>query len=276
MSNSRRSRWQPRGYFYQLLNQADDIESAAIDAAQKTLDLRERYSINFDIALVAETQAKAQQLLGMLKQSSAALLAKANCFNRHRFTAHGLDQPWPERHFDEIHWLSSSSEEPPPSDFLSDMADVIHVHHLAPCKPLPCSGCRTYLWHTEQALAEFWTSLYLAREMPSIPGLDWDSYSSWQPAELCIGQAVTSRGPTPSAATAALLAQVKHARLSTAAEAILVIEGSYDLSIGDYVDILRTLESEVGCDVIPTGWTAPTYSGCGLRLLTFCPPQYSA
>jgi hypothetical protein len=107
--------------------------------------------------------------------------------------------------------------------------------------------------------------------MQSIPGLNWDSYPTWRLPEHCIGQTVTSWGSTPNAAIDSLLTQAGHTRLTTVVDAILVIEGNYDLSIGDYVDLLNRLEAEIKCDVAPTGWVTPEYSGYGLKLLTFGP-----
>jgi len=43
------------------------------------------------------------------------------------------------------------------------------------------------------------------------------------------------------------------------------------MSIGDYCDLLILLEAEIKCDIAPTGWVAPEYSGYGLKLLTFGP-----
>ena len=62
-----------------------------------------------------------------------------------------------------------------------------------------------------------------------------------------------------------------HTRLTNAVDVLLVIEGNYDLSLGDYVDLLNQLEAEIKCDVAPSGWVAPEYSGYGLKLLTFGP-----
>ena len=35
--------------------------------------------------------------------------------------------------------------------------------------------------------------------------------------------------------------------------------------------LLILLEAEIKCDIAPTGWVAPEYSGYGLKLLTFGP-----
>jgi len=57
MNNAHRKRMQPSDYLYHLLNQGDDTESAKTETHQKALNLREQYSVSFDIALIAETQA---------------------------------------------------------------------------------------------------------------------------------------------------------------------------------------------------------------------------
>lgn len=89
--------------------------------------------------------------------------------------------------------------------------------------------------------------------MQSIPGLNWDSYPTWQLPEHCIGQAVTSWGATPNAAIDSLLVQAGHTRLTNAVDVLLVIEGNDDLLLGDYVDLLNRLEVEIKCDIAPTG-----------------------
>ena len=65
--------------------------------------------------------------------------------------------------------------------------------------------------------------------------------------------------------------QAGHTRLTNAVDVLLVIEGNDDLLLGDYVDLLNRLEVEIKCDIAPTGWVAPEYSGYGLKLLTFGP-----
>ncbi|MFP5422546.1 MAG: hypothetical protein ACLGID_13910 [Gammaproteobacteria bacterium] len=272
MNDTHRKRMQPRDCLYHHLNQGDDTDSATTETHQKALNLREQYSVSFDIALIAETQSEAQQLMDrILELPGTCFPESVNYFDRHRFSAHGLDLPWPERQFDELHLLCSSPGQLPPKGLLDRLAGTIHIHHLAPFMAQAHPGYRSYLWCTEQALCEFWASLYLAREIQSIPGLNWDSYPTWQLPENCIGQAVISCGSTPNAAMASLLAQTEHTRLTTAVDAILVIEGNYGLSIGDYVDLLNLLEAEIKCDVAPTGWVTPGYSGYGLKLLTFSP-----
>lgn len=272
MRDTYRSRGNPHSY---RPNQGDDVASHGVNTDQEDLDLRAQHSANFKIAWVADTQAAAERQLNCILQLLGLVLPEsANGFNRHHLSAHGLDQSWPGQKFDELHLLRSALDPPLPTDHLDRLADIIHIHHLAPCRAQAYPGCRSYLWSTEQALCGFWASLYLARERQNIPALDWDSYCAWQPAEGCIGQAITSWGATPAAAIDALLAQKQHAKLATRADSLLVIEGSRNLSIGDYVDILEAFENEFGYEVISTGWTAPDYPGCGLKLLTFSPLPY--
>lgn len=263
-------------YLYHLLNQDGDIEDQATDTPQETQSARGPSSSHFSIAWIAETQAEAQSMVDrILALPVSGFPRQANGFDRHLFFAHGLDQGWPTtssgQRFDEVHWLRSASNNPLPPH-LDQLGGIIHVHHLAPCKAQAYPGFRSYQWRTEQALSELWTSLYLAREMQCIPGLNWDSYSAWQPAESCIGKATVAWGATPADAIDALLAEAKQATFAATTEAILIIEGNYDLSIGDYIDMLTAFEKEIGCNAIPTGWAIPDYAGCGLKLLYFSHP----
>ena len=272
MNDAHRKRMQPHDYLYHRLNQGDDTDSAVPETHWKSLGPQELFSGSFEIALIAESQAEAQRLVDqVLAPSRAYFPERTNCFDRHRFSAHGLDELWPEQQFDELHFFCSSPDQPPPASHLDRLAGIIHMHHLAPCIAQEYPGYRSYLWCTEQALCDFWASLYLAREMQSIPGLNWDSYPTWQLPEHCIGQAVTSWGATPNAAIDSLLVQAGHTRLTNAVDVLLVIEGNDDLLLGDYVDLLNRLEVEIKCDIAPTGWVAPEYSGYGLKLLTFGP-----
>lgn len=263
---------QPHDYPDYLLNQGDNTDSATTETYWKSPGPREQISVSFKIALIAETQAEAQRLADqLLERLKAYTPESANCFSRHSFSAHGLDQPWPEQQFDELHFLCSSPDQPLPASHLDRLAGIINIHHLAPCMAQAHPGYRSYLWCTEKDLCDFWASLYLAREMRSIPGLKWDRYPKWQLPEHCIGQAATSWGSTPIAAIDSLIAQAGYTKLTTALDALLVIEGNYDFTLGDYVDILDRLETRIKCDVVPTGWLNPTYSGYGLKLLTFDP-----
>ncbi len=272
MNDAHRKHMQPRDCLYHLLNQGDDTDSATTETHQEALNLREQYSVCFDIALIAETQAEAQRLADQILELPRAYFPESiNSLDRHRFSAHGLDEPWPEQQFDELHFFCSSPDQLPPASRLDRLAGIIHIHHLAPCMAQAYPGYRSYLWCNEQALCDFWASLYLAREMQSIPGLNWDSYPTWQLPEHCIGQAVTSWGATPNAAIDSLLVRAGHTRLTNAVDVLLVIEGNDDLLLGDYVDLLNRLEVEIKCDIAPTGWVAPEYSGYGLKLLTFGP-----
>lgn len=272
MNEAHRKRMQPRNCLYHLLNQGDDTGSAATETHQEALNLREQYSVSFDIALIAVTQAEAQRLADQILELPRAYFPESiNCLDRHRFSAHGLDEPWPEQQFDELHFFCSPRDPLPPASDLDRLAGIINIHYLAPRMAQAYPGYRSYLWCNEQALCDFWASLYLAREMQSIPGLNWDSYPTWQPPEHCIGQAVTSWDSTPNAAIDSLLVQAGHIRLTNAVGALLVIECNDDLLLGDYVDLLNRLEVEIKCDFAPTGWVTPKYSGYGLKLLTFGP-----
>ncbi|GLZ88082.1 hypothetical protein Pres01_41330 [Metapseudomonas resinovorans] len=264
-------RWRPRDFLYYLHCQGEDVESAKRGLAHQYPDYRELTMGHFEIALVAATDTEARQVLhGMRKHCGVAHPIGQRHWGRHHFTALGLNQNWPRRRFDELHWLNTTASGTTPWERLSESADTVHIHHFAPPGPVLQIPARHYQWRSRQDLVSFWASLYLAREGPCIPGLDWSSYANWSTG-ASLGHASVGRGATPAAAVAALLAQTEPAVLGNAVHALLVIEANHSLTLGDYASILELLGTAIGCEVIATGYLSANYADHALRLLAFGP-----
>lgn len=226
---------------------------------------------SFEIALLAATENEAKQLMeSLLKHCNTVLPVYGSRCGKHRFTALSQEQICTEQRFYELHWLCSSVDSSVPTEQLSELADIIHIHYFTPARPHLHTSHRTYLWRNQLELTAFWASLYLARELSSIPGLNWSSYPAWS-LESCIGQATAGWGSTHKEAVSSLLSQIGHDTRACALQALLVIESNHSLTFGDYVDVLEQMDLVIECDVIPTGWLADGYSGYGLKLLLFGP-----
>ncbi len=264
-------RWRTRDYLCHLHCQGEDLESDATLLACQTQSRRELTVGCFEIALVAATETEARQVLRcMLKHYSAAHSVGHQHYYLHHFTALSLNQDWPKGHFNELHWLNTSTTSPMPWELLSELADTLHIHHFTPPSPDLQSPAHHYRWRNRQDLAAFWASLYQAREAQNILGLDWSSYATWSTG-LCIGQVSAGWGTTPATAVAALLAEIKLEMHGHAAQALLVIEANHSFTLGDYANTLDLLGVAIGCEVIATGWQAANYVGYGLKLLIFAP-----
>lgn len=272
MTNSRRTLqqkggWRPRDYLYHVLCQGEDVENARQSVEHQHPDYRCPNPNGIEIALIAETEAEAKQLVGrILQHCSSALPKEQSHCGLLNFTALGLDQDLPNRRFEEIHWLCTSAGSAAPCEHLSGLADIIHIHHFTQARPLIYPRFRNYQWRNQRELAAFWASLYLAQEIRSIPGLNWDSYASWSPGPT-IGQTATGWGITPTDSVASLLADTQPAMCSDALHTLLVIEANFDLTLGDYVSVQEQLGEVIECELITTGWQTANSSGFGLKLL---------
>lgn len=191
-------------------------------------------------------------------------------FRRHHITALEAAQGWPDKRFDEVHWLEVPPSGPIPYLQLFAHADIVHVHHLEPPDSDIHPHARHYLWGNWDELAAFWASLYLARENPCVPGLNWNSYTTWSPGPG-LGRVASFWATTAVLAAAGLLAQIKPADHAATPQALLLIEANLDLTVGDLISVLDLLETSSKHQVIATGWLSRGYSGCGLRLLRFGP-----
>lgn len=266
MPKPRASKSGLREYLYYLLNQGESLESpkGVLDqiAAQEA-----PYLDTYEIGLIAATQAEADRFMGLVEGAMHKHLSNPT---RHRFTAYGLDQAWrPLQLFDEAHWIHDCSTCPLPQELLATLSSIVHIHQLEQSDTRLQPGFRAYHWRSESDLVEFWASLYLSREMCWLLGLDWESYSMWQPHVDCIATVHVGWGATPSAAVNALLASAETTNPSHFDGEILIIEGGIDTRIGDYVDIVDTLERSLELDFVTTGWVSLNYSGYGLKLLRF-------
>lgn len=267
----RRNGWRPRDYLYHLLGLGEDVEGARKIVENQFTDIQRLSTSNFEVALIAATEAEARQLVScILQRCSTALPIDGGRCGQLNFTALGQNQAWPDKSFDEFHWLCAPSDSAMPWEHLSGAADTLHVHYFTQAEPPAYPHFRSYLWGSQQELAAFWASLYLAREIRGIPGLKWDSYASWSPGST-IGQTAAGWGSTPTAAIASLLANTPLAMRSCARDALLVVEANYGFTWGDYADVMEHVGKAIGRDVIPTGWMSANYSGYGLKLLVFSP-----
>lgn len=223
------------------------------------------------IGLAAETHTEARQVVNDIQMHCNGLLALDQLrFRRHRFTALDTAQSWSNQRFNEIHWLRASPSDPIPYPQLFAHAKIVHVHHLDPPASDTHPHARHYLWRSWDELAAYWASLYVARENPSVPGLDWNSYTTWSPGPG-FGQVTNSWGTTAPLAATGLLAQVQPADHAGTTQALLLIESNLDLTIGDLTNVVDRLGAAIECQVIATGWLSKGHSGCGLKLLRFGP-----
>lgn len=222
----------------------------------------------YEIALIATTQAEAERLVALVAATMNKHLTRPAA---HRFTACGLDQEWsPLRYFDEVHWINLDSNPLPPPELLARTGRVVHIHQLGAGETPTFFGFRSYRWSSEAALTAFWASLYLAREAGGLVSLDWDSYFTWQPPKQSLGVLTSSWGRTSSSAIDEVLTKTAEKTLATDTSAILIIEGSPTMTLGDVVEIGIALELNLVLDIVTTGWVSPYNSGYGLKLLTFC------
>lgn len=224
----------------------------------------------YEIALVAATHAEAERLLALM---ATAMRKHSNSTAKHRFTAYGLDQGWrPLQSFDEVHWINTSTNPLQQSEHLVSAGRIVHIHQLGPGDISTKPGVRTYRWTSETALTEFWASFYLAREASGFLRLNWDSYFAWQPPQQSLGLAASSWGKGPGTAIDMLLTQAAATRLAIDLNAVLIIEGNTSTTLGDCLEIVHALESNLEFAITTTSWVSPSYSGYGLKLLTFCQP----
>lgn len=269
MPKSHVGKWGLRDYLYYQLNQGDSFESP-LDVLEQKFAQEDLSRKVYEIGLIAATQAEAVRFLGLV---TAAMRKHLTSLTKHHFTAYGLDQAWrPQQLFDEVHWLNGSSAALPPQERLATLGSIVHINLLERIDTQIQPGFRAYRWESESDLTEFWASLYLARETNGIPCLDWASYNTWQAPLHCLGQATASWGEKLGAAIYELLVQTTATRLAANDIAILIIEGSTDTTLGDYVEIVNALERSWEFDIVPSGWVSPNYSGYGLKLLRFYPP----
>lgn len=269
---------QLRNHVYSLLRQGTSLDGIP-ESTIREIFLPDEQNIPpaptvYEIALVAATQAEAERLMALVATSMHKHSTRPAT---HRFTACGLDQEWsPQHYFDEVHWINLSTTPLPPPKLLARAGRIVHIHQFGAAETSTSLGFRFYRWSSEASLTEFWASLYLAREASGLMNLDWGSYLTWQPPYQSLGLVTSSWGRSFGSAIDDVLTQVAAATLATDTSAILIVEGSTTMTLGDVVEIDSALELNLAFDLVTTGWVSPSYSGYGLKLLTFCQPsQYN-
>lgn len=263
-----------RGQVYSLLKQGRNL------AGIPECTIREIFSPEeqalepapraYEIALVAATHSEAERLLALM---TTTMRKHSNSTAKHRFTAYGQDQGWrPLQLLDEVHWINTSANPLPHSELLVSAGRIVHIHQIGPGGIPTRPGVRTYRWASETALTEFWASFYLAWEASGLLSLNWDSYFAWQAPQQSLGLVISGWGRCPGTAIDMLLTQAAATRLATDLNAVLIIEGNSSTTLGDCLEIVNALESNLEFAITTTSWVSPSYSGYGLKLLTFCQP----
>jgi len=115
---------------------------------------------------------------------------------------------------------------------------------------------------------DFWHALYAARDNPNSLGLDWGSYASWSPQQL-IGRYISAQAKSPLQVLQRLRSRVRHHQSDRAQEALLVVEGTPTITLGEYAQIIDGLEEVLGCEVAPVLHLSDRHDGCKMKLLIF-------
>lgn len=259
----------PRDYLFYLLGIGDDPDAASsIITQQSLLPIQEGF---YEFALLAATEAEAIQACKAFhdagKRSHGVLKLRQS---HHRFEAIGLDAPWPKLRFHELHWLCGHLVSPADIERLKGLAYIIHVHHLQPVTPLSAPGVRVYQWRKEQDIFDFWHALYAARDNPNSFGLDWGSYAKWSPQQL-IGRYASAQAKSPIQALQRLQNRVRLHQSDRAQEALLVVESTPTLTLGEYAQIVGGLAEVLGCEVAPVLHLTDLHEECKMKLLIFSP-----
>lgn len=265
-------RWHSRDYLRHLLSRDEGIDGAAPLLADKITAKQTPSRDHIFVGWSSTAYLEAGRVVNDIHMHCNSPLTLGQLqFRQHQLTALEMAQDWPNKRFDEIHWLRALPSAPIPYLQLFAHAKIVHIHHLEPPGPDVHPHARHYLWANWDELAAFWASLYLARENSCIPGLNWDSYTAWSPSPR-VGQVESSWGTTTALATSSLLAQLKPADHSDTTQALLLIESNLDFTFGDLINTAHRLEAAIEQQIIASGWLARGVSGCGLRLLRFGPP----
>lgn len=259
----------PQDYLFYLLGSGDDPQVAVSLVAQQSLAPIQEGC--YEIALLAATEEEALRACKAFRERGSSLheLHKLRQ-SRHSFHAIALDAIWPTQRFHELHWLCGQRASPANLQSLKELADIIHVHHLLPTPSAMPSGIRVYQWTKEQDMFDFWHALYVARDNPTLLGLDWSSYASWSPQQL-IGSYVSAQAKSALQALQHLRNRVRLHQSDRAQEALLVVEGAPTFTLGEYAQITSSLEEVLGCEVAPVLHLTDLHEGCKMKLLMFSP-----
>jgi hypothetical protein len=260
---------QPRDYLFYLLGIGDNPQVAVSLVAQQSLaPIQEEC---YEIALLATTEGEALRACkAFLKTGSSPHERPMLRQSRHSFHAIALDAPWPIRRFHELHWLCGHKASPANLQSLRGLADIIHVHYLRPAPSAMAPGIRVYQWTKEQDMFDFWHALLVARDNPNALGLDWHSYACWNPQQL-IGRYISAQAKSALQVLQRLRSRVRLHQSDRAQEALLVVEGTPTLTLGEYAQIIDGLEEVLGCEVAPVLHLSDRHEGCKMKLLIFSP-----
>ncbi len=218
------------------------------------------------IAVVAATQFEAQQLVEHLHQHAGVADDATSDFVNISFTARTWNQPWPEQPFDELHWLCTNAQIPPPGQDMTARAAIVHVHYLNSKQPPHLTGCRTYVWSNTDELKRFWATFHRAQVLRNTLGLDWSSYESATPSGAAC-QTATGWGTTRVSAVKALLNDAPPELYPTASDVVLLIEANHDFSLGDSISLNNLIEDALGIATAEVFLFTEDYQGYGLKLL---------
>jgi len=259
----------PRDYLFYLLGSGDDPQIAVSLVAQQSWPPIQEGC--YEIALLAATEEEALRACKeFLERGSSPHERHKQRQSRHNFHAIALDATWPTQRFHEVHWLCSHRASPADLQRLKGIADIIHVHYLRPAPVARPSGIRVYQWTKEQDMFDFWHALYTALDNPNLLGLDWTSYATWNPQQL-IGRYVSAQAKSALQALQHLRNRVRLHQSDRAQEALLVVEGTPTLTLGEYAQIVGSLAEVLGCEIAPVLHLTDLHEGCKMKLLMFSP-----
>lgn len=234
----------PRDYLFYLLGIGDDPQVAVPLVAQQSLPPTQEGF--YEIALLAATEEEALRACKeFLKRGGSPHSPPKLRQSRHNFHAIALDATWPTQRFHELHWLCSHKASPANLQRLTGLADIIHVHYLQPDTSAMPPGIRVYQWTKEQDMFDFWHALYAAQDNPNLLGLDWGSYANWSPQQL-IGRYASAQAKSALQALQHLRNRVRLYQSDRAQEALLVVEGTPTLTLGEYAQIVGSLLEVLG------------------------------
>ncbi|UTN84516.1 hypothetical protein [Pseudomonas aeruginosa] len=259
----------PRDYLFYLLDIGDDPQVAVPLVSQQSSPPTQEG--RYEIALLAATEEEALRACReFLERGSSPHELPKQRQSRHNFHPIATDTTWPTQRFHELHWLCSHRDSPANLQRLKGLADIIHVHYLRPAPSAMPAGIRVYQWTKEQDMFDFWHTLYAARDNPNLLGLDWTSYATWNPQQL-IGRYVSAQAKSALQALQHLRNRVRLNQSDRAQEALLVVEGTPTLTLGEYAQIVDSLAEVLGCEIAPVLHLTDLHEGCKMKLLMFSP-----
>lgn len=259
-----------KDYLYYLLNMGENPEEAAVTRQQRSLE-RVGEEHFHEIALFFPSREEATHLLPTNYWTGDDLTVCELPLKHHQFTLLNFDSPLPSKPFDELHWLCTDQTNTTCLEWLRKAARLIHIHFVGtPATAGIFAEVRIYHWQRRQDIFDFWRSLYRARDNLSSFGLNWGSHPGKSSLPV-IGRYTCAYGYTPNRALLHLKNRIRLTKPLVAQEAILVIESSPILSVGEFTCIMDLMGSLLECDIAPVLHLSEEHERCHLRLLTFTP-----